>query len=45
MKTVTTRPKNRDETGYLSKQTVTVIVTSLSYHIPMPGGGHAAQPV
>lgn len=45
MKTVTARHEKRDENHHLAKQTVTVIVTSLSYHIPMPRGGHAAYAV
>ncbi len=39
MKTVTTRPKNRDGIAVLSSTFVTVSVTSLFYHIHFAYGG------
>lgn len=42
MKSVTRCHENRDEMGVFPDQTVTLSVTSLIYHIPTAGGGHAA---
>jgi len=43
MKTVTRSPENRDEKDALGSLTVTVSVTSLSYHIHIAAGDRVSH--